>query len=201
MKNKRVIRALAALAVLSASAAWGASPVEEQTTPAYSRAVETSFPRRFSDLCETCEVQLGIGGTYHSWQNTGGVVIPLTVTWDRSRYEFGLFRFAHDQISAEPESRGHQLAAPYWGASLSRRWKLFGRGPVNAYLGFGVSYKTEENVLSATTWNFAEALAVRVSPESIPAVFEFSVRHWSNGGVKAPNRGQDFAMMTVRFER
>jgi len=200
MKKKSVIRALAALAALSASAAW-AGPFDQQLPVASVRASEMSFPRRISDLCETCEVQLGIGGTYHAWQNTGGVVIPLTVTWDRSRYEFGLFRFAHDQISAERESLGHELAAPYWGASLSRRWKLIGYGPVNAYFGFGVSYKTEENVLSATPWNFAEQLAVRVSPESIPAVFEFSVRHWSNGGVKAPNRGQDFAMMTVRFER
>jgi len=216
---------VAALVVLTGSAgSWAAAPEQfgEPLEPLFSENMEllaAAFPEtnipvpdenglrhafRHSDpfaWCGTCEFNIGIGGTYHAWHNTGGLVLPMTVTWDRSRYELGLFRFARDQISTDPESRGHQLANPYWGASLSRRWRMFEAGPVTAFLGFGVSLKTEADTLSATRWNFAEQLAVRVSPESLPAVLEFSVRHWSNGGVKSPNRGQDFAMLTVRFER
>ena len=39
-------------------------------------------PRR-SPFCDDCEFHLGVGGTYHSFEATGGVVIPMTMSWDR----------------------------------------------------------------------------------------------------------------------
>jgi hypothetical protein len=186
----KVRSALTALLLLITSSAWGQISGGRPYAPRH--------PDRF---CESCEIQLGIGGTYHSWHNTGGVVLPLTLSWNRNRYEFGLFRFASNQVATDAESQGHHLAAPYWGASVSRRWEILKVGPVRTYFGFGLSYKTSEDVLSATNWNFAEQLAFRVDPESVPAIFELSFRHWSNGGVESPNRGQDFAMLMVRFER
>jgi Lipid A 3-O-deacylase (PagL) len=30
-------------------------------------------------------------------------------------------------------------------------------------------------------------------------VGELTIRHWSNGGIKLPNHGQDFATFTVRL--
>ena len=151
--------------------------------------------------CEGCEFQLGVGGTYHSFEGTRGTVIPLTMTWDRSRWELGVFRFATAQLSADNSEHTDQLIAhPYWGASLSRRFHFFERGPVRAFFGFGVSYKTEQDILSVTHWNFASQLGLRLQAPGLPAIFEISARHWSNGGVETPNRGQDFAMLTVRFD-
>jgi hypothetical protein len=49
-------------------------------------------------LCESCELQIGIGETYHFWGSTGGVVIPGTVNWSDGRYELGLFRLSGRQI-------------------------------------------------------------------------------------------------------
>ena len=31
------------------------------------------------------------------------------------------------------------------------------------------------------------------------AVAELTMRHWSNGGIRLPNHGQDFATLTVRL--
>ena len=76
------------------------------------------------------------------------------------------------------------VARPYWGASLSRRFKLFERGPLRAIFGFGVSYRTETDVLSATHWNFSSQFGLRFQSSQFPAIFELSARHWSNGGVR-----------------
>jgi hypothetical protein len=35
--------------------------------------------------------------------------------------------------------RERRMADPYWGASMSRRWGLFERGPVQGYFGFGLA--------------------------------------------------------------
>jgi hypothetical protein len=155
-----------------------------------------------SRLCADCEFHIGVGGTYHAFKGTSGVVIPMTVTWDRSRWEFGVFRFATSQLSSDNEEHTEQLIAhPYWGASLSRRFQFLDRGPLRAFFGFGVSYKTEQDVLSVTHWNFSSQLGVRFQPPNFPAIFELSARHWSNGGVRTPNRGQDFSVLTIRFDR
>jgi hypothetical protein len=152
--------------------------------------------------CDSCEVHLGVGGTYHSFKGTRGVVLPLSVTWHENRYEFGIYRFASTQSSDDNDEHVERLVArPYWGASLSRRFALLERGPFSAFFGFGVSYKTEQDILSITHWNFASQLGVRFQSPHLPAVLEFSARHWSNGGVRTPNRGQDFAVLTVRFDR
>jgi hypothetical protein len=82
-------------------------------------------------LCESCELQIGIGETYHFWGSTGGVVIPITLNWSDSRYELGLFRLSRRQVlysARYPD--GRVMADPYWGLSLSRRWRIFSRGPV-----------------------------------------------------------------------
>jgi hypothetical protein len=177
---------------------------DRETVPASNQIGLTHAFRSAESLvsCESCEIHLGLGGTYHSWKDTRGVVLPVTVTWDRGRYEFGVFRFATEQSSEVPgNDERHFAANPYWGASLSRRWQLLHRGPVRAFFGFGMSYKTETDVLSATHWNFASQLGIRVQPERSPVSFELSSRHWSNGGVKTPNRGQDFTILMVRFDR
>lgn len=154
-----------------------------------------------SRICDDCEFNVGVGGTYHSFETTGGEVIPVTVTWDRGRWEFGVFHFS-EQTSADNEENAERLVArPYWGASMSRRFKLYEHGPLRAIFGFGLSYRTETDVLSATHWNFSSQLGLRFKSPQFPAIFELSARHWSNGGVRTPNRGQDFTILTVRFDR
>ena len=46
-------------------------------------------------FCESCEVQVGLGGTYHYWGATGSLVLPVSVTWSENRYELGVFRFTN----------------------------------------------------------------------------------------------------------
>jgi hypothetical protein len=165
-------------------------------------AVPYTRPERpRSRKCDDCEFHIGVGGTYHSFETTGGEVIPVTVTWDRGRWEFGVFHFS-EQTSADNEEHVERLVArPYWAASMSRRFKLYESGPLRAIFGFGLSYRTETDVLSATHWNFSSQLGLRFQSPQFPAIFELSARHWSNGGVRTPNRGQDFTILTVRFDR
>lgn len=126
--------------------------------------------------CEGCEVEVGARGTYHYWGTTGSLVLPVTVTWDESRYEFGIFRFTDTQLLPLPGThRERHLANPYWGVSLSRRWQILERGPVRGFFGFGLAGRTESDELSATRWDFASQL---------------------NGGIRLPNHDQDFATVT-----
>lgn len=151
-------------------------------------------------LCETCEVQLGIGHTYHFWGSTGGVVLPVTLNWSENRYELGLFRMSTRQILYDEHYRyGHLMAQPYWGLSLSRRWRLFDRGPVRGFFGFGISAKTESDQLSVTRLDFASQFGVRFPLPGHLVVGELVFRHWSNGGIRLPNHGQDFVTLTVRL--
>ena len=150
--------------------------------------------------CETCEVQVGLGGTYHFWGTTGGVVLPVTVNWDDSRYELGFFRVTTQQVLHDNNSRyGRVMADPYWGVSLSRRWRLYERGPVRLFFGFGFAAKTESDQLSSTRVDFAEQLGVRFRLPGNRVVGELTMRHWSNGGIRLPNHGQDFATLTVKL--
>jgi hypothetical protein len=151
-------------------------------------------------LCETCEVQIGVGGTYHYWGETGSLVLPVSVTWSENRYEFGVFRFTNSQLLELPGThREREMAYPYWGASLSRRWQLFERGPVQGFVGFGLSAKTESDTLSVTRWDFASQLGLRFHLLGDRLVGDVTMRHWSNGGVRLPNHGQDFATLTIRL--
>jgi len=169
-------------------------------------------------ICAICEIQIGLGGTYHFWGSTGGVVLPVTVTWSQNRYEVGVFRFttsqtlsefspaqrpmamaASDRAVSPPRSWHRLMAEPYWGLSASRRWQLFAHGPLQGFVGFGLALRSESDVLSATHWDFASQLGVRWHRSLDHTAIEFTIRHWSNGGCELPNHGQDFATLTVRF--
>jgi hypothetical protein len=151
-------------------------------------------------LCESCEVQLGLGGTYHFWGPTGGLVLAATMDWDANRYELGVFRVARAQFLRDPAyPDGHRMADPYWGVSLSRRWQVFEKGPVKGFVGFGLALKTESDQLSATRWDFAEQAGLRFRIPGQIAVGELTVRHWSNAGIRLPNHGQDFVTLTIRL--
>jgi hypothetical protein len=157
------------------------------------RAQERSF-------CADCRLQLGVGGTYHFWGSTGGLVVPLTLVWDDERYELGVFRMANTQRffdSKQHEER--QTANPYWGVSASRRWFLIRRPFWRVFFGFGASYKSEQDELSATRWNFASQLGVRFDLNGSGSTVELAMRHWSNAGIRLPNRGQDFATVSFVF--
>src|SRR4029077_15394948 len=89
------------------------------------------------EFCQSCGVQGGLGGTYHYWGPTGSLVLPVSLTWSDNRYELAAFRFTDQQLLALPGThQARRMADPYWGASLSRRWGLFERGPVQGYFGF-----------------------------------------------------------------
>jgi Lipid A 3-O-deacylase (PagL) len=151
-------------------------------------------------MCDSCEVQIGVGGTYHFWGRTGGVVLPMSLTWSEARYEFAVFRVSSQQTLHDANYRdGHVMAHPYWGLSISRRWRLVERGPVRAFFGFGLAAKNESDQLSVTRLNFASQLGVRFRLPGDRVVAELAVRHWSNGGIRLPNHGQDFATLTVRL--
>jgi Lipid A 3-O-deacylase (PagL) len=151
-------------------------------------------------LCESCEVQLGLGGTYHYWGETGSLVLPVSLTWSDNRYELAAFRFTDQQLLPLPRThRERVLAGPYWGASLSRRWRLFDHGPVQGYCGFGLAGRSESDLLSTTRWDFASQLGLRFRFPADHVVGEVTLRHWSNGGFRLPNHGQDFATFTIRL--
>ena len=91
------------------------------------------------------------------------------------------------------------MANPYWGASLSRRWQLFEHGPVKGFVGFGVAAKTESDNLSVTRWDFASQLGLRFRLPGNRVIGDVTMRHWSNGGLRLPNHGQDFATVTFHL--
>ncbi len=165
--------------------------------------VGASYAPRSADaqsLCQSCEVQVGLGGTYHYWGTTGGVVLPVAVTWSENRYELEFVRVTTQQTLRESGSRNSRLMAdPYWGVSLSRRWQLFERGPVKGFLGFGMAGKTRSDALSTTRWDFASQLGLRFRLPGNRAMAELTLRHWSNGGIRLPNHGQDFATLTIHL--
>ena len=155
---------------------------------------------RAQSLCESCELQIGIGDTYHFWGTTGGVVLPVTLKWSEGRYELGLFRLSTRQILYDAHYRyGHVMADPYWGLSLSRRWRVFARGPIRGFLGFGIAVRSESDQLSITRWDFASQFGVRFPLPGNKVIGELTFRHWSNGGIRLPNHGQDFVTLTVRL--
>lgn len=151
-------------------------------------------------ICESCEVQIGLGATYHFFGPTGGVVLPVTVNWSDNRYELGFFRVATTQLLEDHTYReARVMADPYWGMSLSRRWQLIERGPVAGFVGFGLAGKTEADQLSATRLDFAEQLGARFRLPGDHVTGELTLRHWSNAGIRLPNHGQDFATLTFRL--
>jgi hypothetical protein len=155
---------------------------------------------RAESLCESCEIQIGVGATYHFWGTTRGIVVPVTLEWSDGRYELGVFRIATRQVLFDANyPRGRVMADPYWGVSLSRRWRLFERGPVRMFFGFGISAKSESDQLSCTRLNFASQAGLRFRVPGDAIVGELTMRHWSNAGIRLPNHGQDFATLTFRL--
>lgn len=163
-------------------------------------AAGAARPAGAQSLCESCEVQAGLGATYHFFGPTGGVVLPVTVSWSDNRYELGFFRVATTQVLADHAYReGRVMADPYWGMSLSRRWQFIERGPVAGFVGFGLAARTEADQLSATRLDFAEQLGARLRLPGDHVTGELTLRHWSNAGIRLPNHGQDFATLTFRL--
>jgi len=60
------------------------------------------------DFCQSCEVQAGLGGTYHYWGTTGSLVLPVSLTWSDDRYELAAFRFTDQQESRRTAIRSIQ---------------------------------------------------------------------------------------------
>ncbi len=157
-------------------------------------------PVRAESLCPDCEIAVGVGGTYHFWGATGGVVVPVTLTWGNGRYEAGIFRVPTEPLLPDQAYRTPRgMAQPYWGLSLSRRWRLFQKGPVAGFVGFGLAAKTESDELSSSCVDFASQLGLRFGLPGDRAVGELTMRHWSNGGIRLPNHGQDFVTLTIRL--
>jgi hypothetical protein len=153
-------------------------------------------------LCERCEIELGLGATYHFWGTTGGVVLPLSVTWSENCYELGIFGFATHQNFFDADFHSElRLASPYWGVSASRRWRLFAYGPLEGYFGFGLAYRSESDVCSVTRWDFASQLGLRLQLPGGRSRVSLTMRHWSNAGVRLPNHGQDFVTLTWQLNR
>jgi Lipid A 3-O-deacylase (PagL) len=149
-----------------------------------------------STFCSTCELQFGLGGTYHYWGTTHSLVIPMIVNVDEHRWELAAFRFTGPQRFYDTTFLYHiTFAEPYWGFSLSRRILLFEHKHWSLVAGLGASYKTREDRLSSSLWNFAYQAGVRLTPAEGVAI-ELVGRHWSNSGLKLPNHGQDFAALT-----
>jgi len=147
-------------------------------------------------FCGDCQLQLGIGDTYHIGGSTGGVVVPVTLTWDQGRYELGWFRMTTGQSLFDSSLQSQiEAARPYWAVSASRRWQLMRWRYGRVFFGFGASYKDETDGLNSTHWNFAEQLGVRITPTRTTSI-ELALRHWSNARLRLPNRGQDFVTLT-----
>lgn len=164
--------------------------------PRVARGHDPAAPPR--EFCAHCELLVGAGSTYNFWHGTDGIVLPLTLEIDDSRWELGAFRFATRQYLKEvPKFRPSTIAAkPYWGFSAMRRWQILHRSPTRLYLGIGANYRTETDLLIGSKWNFSLLVAIRfdVGKDSI---LELAVRHWSNAWLKFPDRGENFVTFSV----
>src|SRR5277367_3553526 len=63
----------------------------------------------YAQFCDSCEVEVGAGGTYHYWGKTGSLVLPVSVNWSEGRYEFGIFRFTDQQLLPFPGTHRERL--------------------------------------------------------------------------------------------
>ena len=70
---------------------------------------------------------------------------------------------------------------------------------MQGYIGFGLAARSESDVLSVTHWDFASQLGLRFRFPGDRVIGEVTMRHWSNGGIRLPNHGQDFATFTIRL--
>jgi hypothetical protein len=145
-----------------------------------------------------CDVLVGVGVTFFNFGWTGGLVLPVTLELDESRWELGAFRFATAQDAPARALPTTRAANPYWGFTAMRRWQVLHRGRFRWYAGLGANYRTELDYLEATRWNFAYLVAVRFDLGR-QGTLELGVRHWSDAWIKPPNRGQNFLTLSVGF--
>jgi Lipid A 3-O-deacylase (PagL) len=167
-------------------------------------AFESRGARAYGSLapCAHCDVLVGLGTTFDTTFNffawTDGVVVPVTLELDDSRWELGAFRMTNSQRFARgPVPR--YATNPYWGFTAMRRWQVLHRSRDRLYLGFGANYRSEVDYLETTHWNFAYMVAARIDLDSRGRVLELSIRHWSNAWIRQPNRGQNFVTLSFGF--
>jgi hypothetical protein len=150
--------------------------------------------------CDRCNVLVGVGTTFRFFAWTDGLVVPVTLELDQSRWELGAYRFASGQHFAEsgyPESV--YAAQPYWGLTAMRRWQILHRSPFRLYAGFGAAYRSKLDYLDPTRWDFAFVIAARFDLGPHGRVLELGVRHWSDAWIKLPNRGENILALSVGF--
>ena len=81
-----------------------------------------------------------------------------------------------------------------------RRWQVLHRGGERLDLGVGGNYVTQENYINSSLFNFAYLIGLRFNlGGGRGPLLEFTIRHWSNAWLKPPNRGQNFATVSVSF--
>jgi hypothetical protein len=143
---------------------------------------------------------VGIGETNNFWHWTDGLVLPVTLELDDSRWEIGAFRIARRQLLEEyPKFSASTIAArPYWGLTAMHRWQILHRSRVRLYVGFGANYRTETDLLIATKWNLSVMIGVRFDLGK-HELLEVALRHWSNAWIRLPDRGQNFFTITSGF--
>jgi len=146
-------------------------------------------------LCPRCNLLVGVGATYRLFGWSDGIVVPLTLELDQSRWELGVFRFTNAQRYLDND----HATNPYWGFTAMRRWQILHRSRARLYLGFGANYRSETDYLESTRWNFAYLVAVRFDLDSHGRLLELGIRHWSDFWIKQPNRGQDFVTLSFGF--
>jgi hypothetical protein len=150
--------------------------------------------------CEHCNVLIGVGTTFRLFGWTGGVVVPVTLEMDDSRWELGAFRFATAQrFGYKDLPPTDHSANPYWGFTAMHRWQVLHRSLFKLYLGFGANYKTQTDYLDGTRWNFAYLIATRFELDEHGRLLELGSRHWSNAWIKQPNVGQNMVTLSFAF--
>ena len=149
--------------------------------------------------CPRCNLLLGAGTTYQFLAFSDGLVLPITLEIDQSRWEIGAFRVATRQVGARNGYPPFTSSEPFWGFSGMRRWQFLHRSFVRFYAGFGGSYKKEIDILDSTRLNFAYLLAVRFDLNKSGTLLELSARHWSNAYIKRPNTGENFLTLSFSY--
>ena len=152
---------------------------------------------RAEDFCSTCEVQLGLGGTYHWVGWSHGIVAPIIFTFDHDRWEFGRLPLHQGTGLLRLHLRRRY---PFRGSLLG----LFLRAPAGAVpakaLGvFCGGWGLVQNRAGPAVFllvEFRRRGRACGSSRRQGWTIELVGRHWSNGGLKLPNHGQDFATLT-----
>lgn len=183
----------------SSAKASSAKASSAEASSAEAPSGDASFSWSPLTPCPHCDLLVGIGTTYKFWSWTDGLVVPLTLELDDSRWELGAFRFTTGQYLKEPTllPLSTFAANPSWGFTAMRRWQVLRRDWGRLYLGFGANYRTETDFLESTYWNFAYLLGARFPFGRSRAFLELDVRHWSNAWFRLPNRGEN--LVTVSF--